>query len=429
MHEWYPNASLCGQFDFRTELELSSMAWDMDGDDAVIFVMDENNQPRLKLIEALQIGGSTSRAGSTARAASSGDTVKGGPYDGARIVNGVVLDRDDQFIGIQLKGSARGSRASSGGSPEDDSEIIPAYNCQLSFEPEFRFLHRGVPRIGKAMLDVFDGDDIDAFLKKAVKRLASFGVKIKTETGDAGPGGDLIVARPDNGTGDFIPPNDVKVEKIMGGEAYYMRANSGEDIEALKHDQPHPNTEAFVMRLERRAMLALRWFHELLDPSRIGGASVRLIQNQARTAIAKRQRTLKIRAKRCVQFAVAARMNSGQGSKNNDGADFLRWGFNMPPQLTVDQGYDELADQENFDLGSETLSSLCEKKGKWWLDRRGQKETENKDLIDRASVLVAYAKTKGQSLTFAEALDLMQRKNQTGRQRPAEADNPSPQTS
>lgn len=384
-HEWYPNCDIRGGvFDFTTSLLLTGIALDLDGDDAMVLMEDDNGLPKLRFVEAMTIG-SRSKA-----------EVKGGSLDGARIENGILLDRNDGFVGIQILGAK----------PEDDA-IIPAYNCQLLFEPEFRALNRGVPRMAKATLDAFDTQDIDTFLKRTVKLHSSRGLLHTTSSGAAPEGGDLVVTRP-GPSGDASAPTDVRVEKIMGGEIFYLQAGADEKMEAFRSDVPHPNVEAFITRLERRCMNALGWFHELADPSNMRGASVRLIQDQARHSIASRQRTLKSRAKRAVQFAISLAMERGLVSKNYDGMDALKWGFNLPAQLTVDAGYDEQADQENLRLGSTTLAQICEKKGRWWEEIRSQRVRENFNLIDSAIALVQYAGSKGQKITFREAIGLMQ---------------------
>ncbi len=385
-HEWYPVCDIRqGVFDFTTSLLVSGIALDLDGDDAMVLMEDDNGLPRLRFVDATQIGSRLM------------GEVKSGPMDGARIENGIVLDRNDAFLGINILGKEAA-----------DDQIIPAYNCHLLYEPEFRSLFRGIPRMAKATLDAFDVQDIDLFLKRTVKLQSSRALMHTTSTGEAPDGSDLIVAR--GGTsGDNNAPNDIRIEKVMGGEIIYFHAGLDEKMEPFRSDVPHPNVEAFITRLERRLMNALGWFHELADPSQLRGAGVRMIQDQARHSIAARQRTLKHRAKRAVQFAVAKAMERGLISENHDGMDALKWGFNLPAQLTVDSGYDEQADQENLALGTTTLAAICEKKGRWWEEIRAQRVRENFNLIDAAVALVQYAAGKGQKMAFREALGMMQK--------------------
>jgi hypothetical protein len=404
--EWYPNSNVRGGvFHFRTDLFLSGVAWDVDGDDVVAFAVRDDGFPQLKFYGAHEIGdrGLKDRE------------VKGGQFDGAKVRSGIIVDRNKRFLGVKVLGE----KAS-------QDETIAAINCDLSFDPEFRHVDRGIGKSARTLLDSFDVDDIDTFLKRGVKLDSSIGLIHHTESGEAPSVSDLLGARDDNPPATAVA-QDVKIEHRYGGEMWYLKAGMDEKIEALRSERPHPNSEAFIMRLERRIMRSLGWFYELLDPSKIGGASVRMIQDQARLSVEWQQQCLRRRAVRCVQFAVAQAMKAGFIPENNDGGDFLKWGFTLPAQLTVDQGYDEQADRDNLDVGSTTLLDVCGKKGKWWEDNRAQRVSENLNLIDCALELVKYTAGKGQDLSFREALDMMQRAGANGRPQVLKDDSSGPQ--
>jgi len=392
-HVWLPNCDVRGGvFDFQTQLLLSGIAWDVDGDDAVIFTADEHGFPKLKFCDATDIG-----------SAGQGE-VKGGVFDGARLCHGIILDRHNAMIGARLlTPSPYGGERNVG--PDSEYTDVPAYHLQMLFEPEWRSPSRGIPRLAKVILDWFDIEDIDDFLKRGVKMDASQGILVTNEAGRADDSRNYIV--PQEASAAAV--SDIAIEKRMGGEFWYLRANAGEKVEPYRSERPHPNTEAFVARIARRGFLAAGWFIELLNPSQIGGASVRLIQDQARHSIRARQRTQERRARRCIQYAVSVAMERGLISKNNDGGDFLRWAFEMPCQLTVDAGYDEQADRENLLMGTASFASITEKKGRWWEEVRSQRQKENEDLINRAIALVQHAAAQGQALTLREGLDMMQR--------------------
>ena len=391
---WYPNANVRGGvFDFQTDLFVSGVAWDVDGDDVVAFGVREDQFPVLKFYGAHEIGNRGLKD----------NEVKNGSLDGAKVQNGIIVDRNKRFLGVKILGET-----------VDQDETIPAFNCHLNFDPEWRHTNRGIGKPARTLLDSFDVDDIDVFLKRGVKLDSSIGLLHHTESGQAPTVGDIIGSRDDNPPATAVA-QDVKVERRYGGEILYLKAGLEEKVEALKSERPHPNTEQFVLRIERRIMRALGWFYELLDPSKIGGASVRMIQDQARMSIEWQQKCMRRRALRCVQFAVGQAMKAGFIPENNDGGDWLKWGFTLPAQLTVDQGYDEQADRDNLDVGSTTLLDVCGKKGKWWEDNRQQRYTENLNLIDKAMELVKYAKGKGGDLTLREALDMMQKSGPNGR--------------
>lgn len=410
IEEWYPNCDIRGGiFDFNTNLFLSGIAWDVDGDDLMILTEDESGFPKLKFVPALCIG---SRRSSTRSA-----SISGGPYDGARECNGLLLDRDDRIIAINILGQ----------DPADDM-LIPAASCQLMFEPEFRCFHRGIPRMAKAILDAFDVQDIDGFLKRIIKRYASIAALHSTETGEPPPGSDLIVERTaDPNDQGFSAPADVRIQRIIGGEDYFLSAAAGEKLEPFNFTTPSPNTEAFINRLERRSIDAVEWSYDLLDPAHLKGACVRLVQDRARHSVLKRQRSQKVRARLGVQYAVSRGMTTKRIPPNWANGDWMRWTFNLPAQITVDAGYDEQADRENFKSGTTTLAAISEKRGRFWLDTRRQRVEENKNLIESARELVEHAQAIGEELTFREALDLMQMQATTQRVETIQSeDDPNP---
>lgn len=390
---WLPNCNLNGTSDWQSDLFLSGVAWDIDGDDVALFVIDEDGMPRIAYRSAHQIGSSTNGS----------SEVKGGPFDGAKLCNGIAHDSAGRFLGVRI---LRPRRGNDNGPQHLD---VPANQCDLRFEPLWRDQVRGMPRLASALMDMMDVQDVKTFIKRGVKLDASIGLMHFNESGEADTSSDLVEERTTVST-DLA--QDLKTEYRMGGEMLYMRAAVGEKLEALKSERPHQNAMEFIRGLERNGMLSVGWFLELIDPSQLRGANVRLIQDQARHSVRARQRTQTRRAKRCIHFALAQAMQTGRVPQNPDPSDWLRWGFNLPAQLSVDNGYEEQAQRENFVLGSDTLSSICQSKGKWWEDTRAQRLKENIDLVDKARVLMtttnATASTPEDRLSLREAIALMQ---------------------
>ena len=377
-NQFYPLADMRGQqFDFTTSLMIDAIAMDIDGDSLCVFTKTANNFPKLAFYSASRIG---SRFGET--------EVKGGKFNGAKIENGVIT-------------SARGRRQVLGyrilGVTEDEDFDVAVRDCQLLFEPEWQQQERGIPRVGQTLLDWFDVQDIDTFLKRGVKLESSIGLIHYTESGEAETSSSFIAE--DTGAAN-TETEDIHIEYRDGGEMFYAKANSGEKLESFKGDRPHPNTEAFIARLERRGLYAVGWPYELIDPSKVGGASVRAIQNQARTSIRARQKTIRKRALRCVQYAIAVAMKHGRISRTTDA--WWRWDFETPALLTVDEGHDHKADVENVRAGFMTESEFTAKRGKWWEDvRQGRKREVEQILADARELATEY------KITMGSAVDLL----------------------
>ena len=355
---FYPVADVRGNgFDFSTNLFLDSLALDVDGDAAMILTASETGFPQVAFVSADRICGDVPE-------------LKEGPFKGARLVNGCILSPQGRVIGYRIQ---------SGDARDAAFTDLSTYNCQLLFEPEWQSQRRGIPRIARVLLDWFDVQDINAFLKRGVKLDASQGLLHYTESGTADTAATAISDNEDTSSG---ADTDLRIERREGGEILYLKANAGEKIESFTGDRPHPNTEAFVARLERAGLLAVGWFYELTDPSKIGGASVRLIQDQARASVRQRQKTIRKRAKRAVTYAIALAMKNKLLPRNE--ADWWKFDFELPAQLTVDAGYDRQADVEDLKLGLTTKARISAKSGNWWEDTDAQRDREFEALLTRA---------------------------------------------
>lgn len=400
-NEWYPCAGLNG-FDFNTLLFVDGIAKDVDGDAGWGYIWDEkeNHLPQIQPIAAHRIGSRQADG-----------IVKSGQFTGKRILNGIFYDSAGRKIGARILGDKA----------EQDLDL-PIGQFDHSYEPEWCDQGRGIPRCARALLDCLDHQDIDSFLKMAVKLDSSIGVIRKVEGGEAVAGEDHI--REEEDAEDTAEPQKLDVEETRGGEFWYMDAAKGENIEGYKSDRPHPNTEAFIRRIERRLIYSIGWFLELLDPEKIGGASNRLIADLAKKSIRQRQRSGRRRAQRAVIFALSIAMKTGRVPEHPEwhdkranirNADWMQWGFTMPGVISVDSGNDEAADRENLKLGLTNLKIYAEKKGYdgWRELVDGSDEVTDYQIEKALSKMQKYPEAK---LTFPQALELIRQSNPNGAQ-------------
>lgn len=412
--QWYPNCNVRGEpFDFKTTLFLSGMSWDIDGDDLTVFTETDNGFPQIMIIPCQRIGGSDI----------DDTSVKGGVFDGARIYDGVIYDRRNRPVGYRVANEINGNLNTRFESPDGFTDY-PAYNCHLMFEPEWSDQGRGISRFGRPMLDVMNTQDIDKFLMKGVKLDASQGLIITNESGEALDGSETISASEmligggpsgDTRKDEVIADRDYQMRPVSGGEYQYLRANSGEKIESFKSERPHPNTEAFIERVNRRVMLALGWSYDLLDLTAVSGAPSRLLKALAMRTIGDRQRNLKRRAQRAVRYAVCKAIKNGKipkyYGKDKDG-DMLKWDFEMPGEISIDTGNDEQADRENLKIGTTTLSRICAKKG--YGDYRNLQAQARKEIMGWVTEALAIEKESGGKINFDKAMDLLTQRTPNG---------------
>ena len=426
--QFYPFCNLRGpQYDLARSLQISGQLWDVDGDDAMILTETESGFPALAFFPSTRIGTqATGTRGSMDRTKSqvggSSGIVNGGPFDGAKIFDGVILDRNSRMIGLRI--------IAEDGTVSD----VPSFNCDLSYEPDWHDQGRGIPRTAVCLLRWMNRQDIDEFLQRGMKRAASIGLKFKRQGGEAGLGNEVITSEVDtqiDGAGDQAiqeagsTPPKVYYEELEGGEMYYLDSDGREEIEPLNYQNPHPNSEAFIERIERECLGNLGWPYEMINVGKTGRAPTRLVCDLANQSIWARQRTGYRRWKRIITYAVAKAMKSGYLSKNNDGLDPYLWEPGFPKVVSVDQGNDAAADREAFKLGLTSRQILMQKVGFHWQDVSHQREVELRQLVETATQL---SKDYPQ-LRFEQAMELLEQRNPNpqilGGQGPGSAPGPS----
>lgn len=422
-YQFYPMCNLRGPiYDLKRSMTLSGRAWDIDGDDAMVLTQSENGFPMIAFFPSTRVGMQASGARGNMDNSKPGQgpnsTVSGGPFDGAKIFDGVILDRNDRMIGLRI--------ISADGNVQD----ISAYNADLAYEPTWCDQGRGIPRIATSLLKWMNLQDIDEFLQRGMKRAASIGLKFKNEGGEAGLGNEVITAETDPDAATGLGTNEtlatggeqpkVYYEELEGGEMYYLDSSTGEEIEPLNYQNPHPNSEAFVERLQRGSISSVGWLYELLNLSSTGRAPSRLACDIANQSVWERQSSGYRRWKRIIGYAVAKAMKSGYLSRNNDGGDPYKWEPGYPKHLSVDAGNDEQADRENLKMGTTSKLILAQKKGYHWTEINRQRKQEVLDLIATAREI----STKNSEVPFERAMELLEQRTPNGTP-PGKGDMPS----
>ena len=361
--KFYPVCNVLGSnYDFRTTLHLSCLGIDIDGSSGMILTSTAKGFPQVQLIPSHRIGNRGNEK-----------VVAEGKFAGYEIIDGVIINDSGRPIGYRILGDRK----------EDDIDIS-TQNMQLLFEPEWSDQLNGISRVARSITDWMDSQDVDEFTKRSVKIAASIGLLHTTEDGVPDTGANTFGIEED-ATTDSDSGNDLQMEYINGGEIYYLKGNAGEDIKVLQDTRPSPNTEAFMGRVQRRALYACGWPVELLDPSKLNGGAVRLIQDLARKSISARQLTLERRARLIVNYAITKAMQGGMLDQNNN--EWYTWNFTKGSQIQVDLGNEEAAQREAYKLGTTTLSDIASKHGVDWMELREQQMRETIDLLERAKTI------------------------------------------
>jgi hypothetical protein len=363
----------------------------------MLLTQSEKGFPQLAFLPSTRIGMQATGARGPAVTKPGGSTmgtVNGGPYDGAKIFDGVIYNRNNRMIALRL-------------STEDGNiQDVSSYNCEIAYEPDWHDQGRGIPRIAVSLLRWMNVQDIDEFIQRGMKRAASIGLKVKTVDGEAGMGNEVITqeADPNAPAGSNA---QVAYEEIEGGEMWYLRAGQGEDIDAVNYANPHPNSEAFIARIIHEAICSVGWLYELLDVGKTGRAPTRLACDVGNQHIWARQATGYRRWKRAISYAIAKAMKEGLLPRNEDGMDPYLWEPGLPKQLSVDAGNEEQADRENLKLGTTSKSIIAQKKGYHRQEIEAQRMQEIRDLVAMAKQI----NQESPEVPFEKAMELLEQRS------------------
>ncbi|MDD5350808.1 MAG: phage portal protein [Chthoniobacteraceae bacterium] len=399
--QFFPNCDRHGRYNSKTLLKLSGMAWDRDGDDLMLLTEDDSGSgfPKVEIIPATRIGNGDSND----------NLVKGGRFDGDEIYDGVIFNAAGKPIGVRVLGRLTNPDSRLQTQEYQDFSLGYGGTADLAYQPEWCDQVRGIPLIGRVVLDWLDLQDIDVFLKRGIKRAASVGLISKTAEGEAGHGNEIMTE--EEVTDADGTTRTVTLEEIEGGEMYYLNKD-GEELEGLKFESPHPNVENFIKRIERRGLAAVGWFYELLYLGESGRAASRQVCDCANTSIWQQQEIGWRRTTTAVRYALAKGMKNGFIPRNPDSMDaYTAWEFGLPKQLSVDAGNDEAADREALKMGITSKAHIAQKKGFYWQDIRKQRTEELVALIADAETIVAASAGK---ITFDRAMELCEQRTANG---------------
>lgn len=339
--EWYPVADIRGSmYDFKTDLFLSSVAVDRDGEIYVYLTESKDGWPQIQLIPAHMIGQRDQRT----------DRVQTGPYKGLQIIQGVVVNEFGRAVAYNVMGEKK-----------DDDKIYSARDLIQIFDPRWADQVRGFPIFMHALLDLKDLRTVQGYEKTAAMLMSSVGLIEWNEQGAPDPGDPANYLRKNTVQQPGEVPS-VTTQEFMGGTAHFFRSGSGSKLEGLKNDRPGIAVSEFMDRLIRNACVGAGWPYELTwDASKLGGANVRLLIAKAMRAVEDRQDLLRPVAKRLCGYAVAKAIKQGLLDPSDE---WYKWNFTLPARMTADYGREANADREDYFAGITNLGDILGEEGR-----------------------------------------------------------------
>lgn len=343
---WMRNCDVRGGIhDWQQYLNDASKDIDFGDSFTLLTYTEDESFPLIQNIPSYRIGSGN---------AGPDEEVKEGRYKGAKIRDGIIYNRQNRPIAYRLLDEK---------DPWATWQDIPAQSIVHVYDPDFSEYGRGLPVLTHAIEDLKHCLQSTEFERIRQLIISSIGLVEYNEHG----GPDLD----DPAVGLGAPGTcleGVTLQNYHGGMIRYMRANSGEKLEAIKHDNPGDVWEAFQDRMIRMSVIGASWSYSMVWKAAGQGTAERADVLRARRAVAKRQRLLDHLARRATSYAVAYAQERGKITRANGSVVRLdnptRWAFSKPPRLTVDDGREAAAMRDDYRLGRLNMSDLVEADGK-----------------------------------------------------------------
>jgi capsid protein len=341
LSDWHKIMDIQGRCDFEEFLYLSLLSIKRDGDVGVMLTNTAGGYPAVQLIPAHRIASRTQNANEH---------------------NGVISNKQGRAVSYMIDGERK----------------VSARDMALCFFPEWSDQGRGVTPLSAVTGDLQDIKELREYELNAQKAASSIALVEHNEDGYADDSEAFIDQTIDDGN------LTTTLETLEGGAIRYFRAGSGSKIEVLDRNRPGANAQDFENTILRSAFQALEWPFDLsLDPSKIGGAVVRLVTAKAQRTVEKNQRLVRKIAKRIDGYALAKAMKLGLLPQPK-GGDWYSWHYQGPRKISVDGGRDAAAGREDYKLGLTTLQELYADRGLHWEDEVEKRITEQRFVLDLA---------------------------------------------
>lgn len=396
--------------DFSWGMKVSGMGLDMHGDDLVIFTEDEQHNPRLAIVPSPMIGNGigTSASLTSFQGAPREDgltLVEDGEFKGAAIYNGLIR-KDGRWVAARVLGF------NDDGTPTF-SDVALGASAHLACETEFFGQGRGLPRISASVLHWMNKEEIDDQFLKGLKNAAQRSVIHKLPPGmDAQmalgnsitPTQQSVTAQDEAGT-ETTREETVWVEYTQDGNVQYIGAD--EELGGIQFENPHPNSEAFAVRVLMECLADLGWSWSLIDTSMVSRAPTRMETSKANNSMTERQSIQEVRSVRFFQYAIARGMDTGKIPKNRAGLDPYKWGIGFPKEMSVDAGNDTKSALDRLRMGLTNERIEAAKEGLIAKRILRDREKEIQAKMSAAARAKAFAASLGETnFSFEQAMSL-----------------------
>ena len=230
--------------------------------------------------------------------------------------------------------------------------------------------YRAISRLGCAMTQILDRDELLTYEMQASKIASVIG---------------LVVKRKDS-TGGFLSQpktldTGVNAETIFGGGAI-ANLGIGEDLQTIQSSRPNSALDQHLEQYIRSIGLALGIPYELVWKADLSGPSQRFVIGQAQRRFEEVQDIVINRLiKRVWKWSTAKAIKRGDLTEN---VEWWKAVYQTPKRISIDVGRDSNADREDYFAGMRSLADLAGERGDDWQEIVRQKAMEAKYMAEIA---------------------------------------------
>lgn len=343
---WARRADITGRFSFNDLLRIAERRWVLDGDFCVAKVRNATGEAKLQGIEAHRV-----------------ESPDG--YKDPNTFDGIVFGKFGEIIAYCVV------------QPDGSHRKLPANSMMMVQDPEFVSGARGLPILQHSFSNIQDEMELLAMEKSAVKDAGEITRVLKRNGGEFGQ--DLASELASN------PQNADTLGQGLGGK--FIALEPGEDLVSFQSNRPSPTFSGFLEAIQRDISRGILPYEFTNDPSKIGGASVRLVVAKM-DRVASRHQGILI-DKICEPtwgYVIGDAIASGE-LPDIDGWEKHSW--TTPKRVTVDAGREAANDRADVEMGLLSMSELYSQRGldfREEMAKRAEDMTYIKDLAAQSGI-------------------------------------------
>ena len=315
------NLDLSGRFSWVEIKRILLRGAIRDGDSFALFVKDEDDNPKLQMLESHRVGNPV------------GVPVPAGMIDGVQFDS---VGRIKAFNILEADGK---------------NKLREASSVRQICEQDYSSGSRGLPLLQHSWTDIQSEDEILKLEMLAVRNDADFtrilhkqngfvAGQLKDELGSSGSNGEQLARK-------------------LGGKLAVLEP--GENLTSLESKRPSNNFVAFLEAVQKDIARGTIPYEFTSNPGAAGGAALRLIAAKA-DRIFSRWQTILIE-KLCTPvylYVIGTMIDKGELP---DSPDWWKVSWTTPKRLTIDAGRDAASDRADVELGLLSMSEIYAQRG------------------------------------------------------------------